>query len=266
MTNRSPELLHVTGYGGWMLAGVVVTALVWARAARRDARLPLIYFAALLGALVGAKIVYLLAEGWNDLGRPDQWLRWATGKSVLGSLLFGYAAVEWAKKSLGYTAATGDWFAVVAPVGIGLGRLGCWVHGCCAGRVIEPSWYAVTDAAGVTRWPAVPLELGFNAVALVGALVLKAARLAPGQHFHLYLIAYGVFRFLHEFERATPRCFGGYSGYQIAALAVAGLGGIRWAQRQRASRAAASGMSPVREDGPGTGAEEGLTGRADDSI
>lgn len=223
--------MHYSGYGWWMLVGVVVTALLWSRAARRDARLPVVYLAALLGALVGAKIVYLFAEGWNDLGRSDTWLRLATGKSVVGSLLFGYLAVELAKRALGYTAPTGDWFALVAPVGIGLGRLGCWTHGCCLGREIGAAWYAIPDAAGVPRWPAVPLELGFNAVALLVALGLRWGRVLPGQHFHLYLIGYGLFRFGHEFVRATPRVVGPFSGYHFAALAVVVLGVIRYVQR-----------------------------------
>jgi phosphatidylglycerol:prolipoprotein diacylglycerol transferase len=42
-----------------------------------------------------------------------------------------------------------------------------------------------------------------------------------GQHFHLYLIAYGIFRFLHEFLRDTPKPFFNLSGYQIIALATA---------------------------------------------
>ena len=54
----------------------------------------------------------------------------------------------------------------------------------------------------------------------------------PGQHFHLYLMAYGVFRFVHEFWRDTPRIVGLMSGYQIAALAVAGLGLIGFIQRR----------------------------------
>ena len=42
-----------------------------------------------------------------------------------------------------------------------------------------------------------------------------------GQHFHLYLIAYGLFRFAHEFLRATPKPFLGLSGYQIIGIATA---------------------------------------------
>ena len=54
-----------------------------------------------------------------------------------------------------------------------------------------------------------------------------------GQHFHLYLIAYGAFRFVHEFLRATPRLGADFSGYQIAALACVALGAWRFVVRAR---------------------------------
>jgi phosphatidylglycerol:prolipoprotein diacylglycerol transferase len=65
-------------------------------------------------------------------------------------------------------------------------------------------------------------------------LVLRRRRILSGQHFHLYLIAYGLFRFWHEYMRATPRLHGGITGYQIAALSVAGLGILGFVRRRHA--------------------------------
>ena len=56
-----------------------------------------------------------------------------------------------------------------------------------------------------------------------------------GQHFHLYLIGYGAFRFAHEWMRATPKIAGVISGYQFAALACVALG--VWGFRRRAKHA-----------------------------
>ncbi len=216
--------LHETGYGWLMFAGIVVSILMWSRVARRDGRLPLIYVAALFGAFAGAKLVYLAAEGWIYWNDPNRWIILATGKSIIGALLGGYAAVEIAKRSLGYNTTTGDWFAVIVPLGIMLGRVGCIMHGCCLGDVCEPSWFTMNDSRGVARWPAAAVELIFNAIMLCAALLLKRFKILPGQHFHIYLVAYGIFRFAHEFLRDTPRIIGPFSGYQIAALAVAALG------------------------------------------
>jgi prolipoprotein diacylglyceryltransferase len=48
-------------------------------------------------------------------------------------------------------------------------------------------------------------------------------------------MAYGAFRFAHEFLRATPRMTGAFSGYQIAALACVALGAWRFVARIRAA-------------------------------
>lgn len=219
-----------------MLAGIALSIFLWSRVARRDERLLFIYVAALVGGFVGAKIVYLLAEGWLDWPQPDRWRRLATGKTILGALLGGYGAVELAKKLLGYRSATGDWFALIAPGGIILGRLGCLLHGCCPGQVCERHWYTVNDAEGVARWPAVPVEIIFNLIALGAFFMLRRRQILSGQHFHLYLIGYGLFRFGHEFVRATPRVFGPFSGYALAALLVAGWGMFAFARRARTAR------------------------------
>jgi phosphatidylglycerol---prolipoprotein diacylglyceryl transferase len=224
-----------TAYGWLMLAGIIVSLACWSRVARRDERLVVIYLAALAGAFLGAKLIYLGAEGWLHWHDPNRWLVLATGKSITGALLGGYLAVEIAKRLAGYVGTTGDWFAIIAPLGIMLGRVGCILHGCCLGRACTASWFTVNDAMGVARWPAAQVELIFNAAALGATMLLRWQKILPGQHFHLYLIAYGLFRFMHEFWRDTPQILGPISGYQIAALALVALGGVRFWQRRNHS-------------------------------
>jgi len=232
-----------TAYGWMMLAGIFVSIVLWSRLARRDDRLVLIYVAALVSAFVGAKVVYLAAEGWLHWHEPDRWIILATGKSVIGALLGGYVGVELAKRWLGYRGVTGDWFAVIVPLGILLGRVGCMINGCCLGRVCEEGWYTINDVHGVPRWPASQVEFLFNAVMLGVVLSLRRFQVARGQLFHVYLIAYGTFRFVHEFVRDTPPIVGPLSGYQIAALAVAGLGVAGWIRRARADGAGLAGAA-----------------------
>jgi phosphatidylglycerol---prolipoprotein diacylglyceryl transferase len=215
-----------------MLAGIFVSIIFWSRLARRDERLLLIYIAALAGAFLGAKLVYLGAEGWLHWHDANRWIVLATGKSITGALLGGYVAVEITKRLLNYNEVTGDWFAIIVPVGIMLGRIGCFLNGCCLGRECAPSWYTLNDANGIARWPAVPVEFLFNALMLGVILLLRWGRIAPGQLFHIYLIAYGTFRFFHEFMRDTPRIVGPFSGYQFAALGVAVLGAVGFIHRR----------------------------------
>ncbi len=229
--------LGVNAYAVLMIGGILLTALVWGRLTRRgervDGRLTLIYFWALIGALLGAKISFLFAEGWHY--RHD-WLALLSGRSITGGLLGGYLAVEIGKRRLHYRTTTGDLFAIIAPLGLLLGRIGCLMQGCCPGVECEPQWWTIADHAGVPRWPAAAVELGFNAAFL--AWVLPAARLnwQNGNRFHIYLIAYGLFRFAHEFARADALWTGPVSGYHFLATLIFGFGLLRYMQRRRDDR------------------------------
>ena len=57
-------------------------------------------------------------------------------------------------------------FALIAPIGIILGRFGCLLHGCCQGIECSPSWFTLKDQSGIDRWPAVPAEITFNLSAI----------------------------------------------------------------------------------------------------
>lgn len=209
------------------MAAILVSSIYWIRVSRSDYRLPIIFIVALASAFLGAKLAYLFSEGWLHAG-PDRWLHWLTGKSITGALLGGYVGVELCKKLLGYTRVTGDRFALIVPIGIIIGRIGCLSHGCCQG-------IAYNFPGGFTHWPAVSTEITFNFLALVCLIWMRAKNIQPYQHFHLYLIAYGIFRFLHEFLRATPKLFFHLSGYQIISLIIVIVATIAWRHRNKQS-------------------------------
>lgn len=239
-------------YGILLLLGIAASISIWMRLVRSDSRLLAIYLAALGGAFFGAKVIYLVAEGWLHWHDENRWVVLATGKSILGALLGGYAGVEIAKKLTGYTEATGDLFAVVAPVGISLGRVGCILNGCCLGRVWEPHWYTPADVQGICRWPAAQLELVFNLLAFTLVLSLRWKGILQGQLFHVYLMAYGTFRFWHEASRETPRIWGAMTGYQFGAALVFVLGAVGFAVRrwQYSTRLQALPTHPLNDSQP----------------
>ncbi|MFO0873605.1 MAG: prolipoprotein diacylglyceryl transferase family protein [Phycisphaerales bacterium] len=248
------------------LFAIVASAVAWSRLVERDpvagstggaaaanrvrrGELAMIYFAGLAGGLIGAKLAFLLAEGWPH--RTD-WIALATGRSVTGALLGGYATVELMKRLLGVRGATGDFFAIVAPLGIAIGRVGCVLQGCCAGVACDRlhwvgqwspsvSWLLVDDAHGVARWPAAQAELAFNVLFLGWVLAARRFGWCTGNRFHVYLIAYGAFRFMHEFLRDVPPlhrdALGALTGYQLVAIGMMVFGAVRYGQRRRAMNA-----------------------------
>lgn len=232
-------------YAILMGAGLIGTALVWGRRFRREPEMVVVYAAALLGALLGAKLAYLLAE-WPVMRASDRpWLAAATGKSILGALFGGYLGVLGGKRLVGRRGSTGDLFALVVPPGLVLGRVGCLLHGCCLGSRCAPGWWAVHDAAGLPHLPAAAFEAAFNLICWIVLLVLYRRGAMPGQLFHLYLVAYAVFRLLHEAWRDTPRLAGdgptGVTGYQMIALALLAFALWRMLRRRRQLAAALVG-------------------------
>jgi len=207
-----------------LMLGILLSAFFWARMVKSDSRLVLIYGAGLGFAFLGAKVAYVFSEGWLYWGQEDCWKQWLVGKSVTGALLGGYLGVELSKKMVGYVKATGDRFAMVVPMAVALGRVGCFDQGCCGGVMMSGGWV----------WPSVVVEFGFQLVMMVVLLSMKRAGVLKGQLFHIYLMCYGLFRFAHEYVRLTPKVFLGelLSGYQLIALLIFGFGLIRFWQRQ----------------------------------
>ena len=229
----SDTLSLASPYRWTMLGGIVLTAYLWFKRTRSNPELFVVYIGALGGAFVGAKLAYLLAEGWQAWQSTNRWLLNATGKSVVGGILGGYVGVEGMKALIGHKKSTGDLFAPLIPLGVALGRVGCWFHGCCLGIPVAAHWWSLRDHQGVNRWPSAQVELAFQLVAF--ALIMAMRQRWAGRLFYFYLAAYGAFRFFHEWLRDTPKWWGLLSGYQALALVMALLGIWQWRRAGRQS-------------------------------
>ncbi len=218
-------------YRWTMLGAIVISACYWSVKARRDPALLPVFIGALGGAFVGAKVAYLFAEGWHDWPMADHWQRIAAGKSIIGGLLGGYGGVELMKWITGYQKSTGDRFALILPVGIALGRVGCCMQGCCLGKPTALQFFSVRDEQGIPRWPASEVELGFQLVLLTLMWLLRRDLRFKNRLIFLYFICYGVFRFVHEFMRAEPLMFFKFSGYHVLALITAAVGWLMFVRR-----------------------------------
>ena len=217
------------------MLGIAVSAMLWDRLARiersrgadgsREGSMMLVYAAALVGGLFGAKLAFLAAEGWSHW---ESWPALLSGKSITGALLGGYLSVEIAKHFLGITRTTGDRFAVLVPASIGIGRIGCMFAGCCAGVECADGWYAWRDADGHARVPTQAIESLFNLAFAAWSLLAFHRRWCEGNCFHVYLITYGIVRFSVEFVREREAILGPLGGYHFMAIALIALGAWRW--------------------------------------
>jgi phosphatidylglycerol:prolipoprotein diacylglycerol transferase len=184
---------------------------------------------AFVGAMLGAKLVFLLVDpraSWL----MDDFLD--GGKTILGGMLGGYFGVELAKWTLGLRVKTGDDFVVPVAASVAVGRLGCFVAGCCYGVPTSLPW-GVDFGDGVPRHPTQLYEAAFHGLMAFGLHRLREQGRYPRQLMKLYILSYLVYRFLTEFIRPEPRLFEGLTGYQLIALAMFPLFAYLWRRDRR---------------------------------
>lgn len=187
----------------------------------------------IVGALLGAKLAVLMGDGLWPLVPFDHWwaLLWS-GRSIVGALLVGFAVAEIAKPLLGYRLPANDRFAIVLPISIALGRVGCILAGCCRG-IEHDGWLAVEGADGVARYAVPELEIAFHLAAAGTLLGLYRSNAQRGTLFALYVASYGAFRFVTEYIRDTEKAFYGLSAYQWFALGLLVFGAVYVYRRSR---------------------------------
>lgn len=184
--------------------------------------------AAFIGGSLGAKVPFAL-------GSPEGWWTSAAwfsdGKTVVAGLCGAYLAVDLAKLQLGVHVKTGDTFALPLALAMVVGRFGCFCNGCCYGQPTELPWgvsFRQLDGSWKICHPTQIYESLFHFTMALVLLELLYRRLLPGQHFKLYLICYGIYRFLTEYIRPEPRELLGLTFYQWLSLGMIGTMVVLW--------------------------------------
>lgn len=183
----------------------------------------------LIGATFAAKLPFILGAD-PSAGVVAAWL--SDGKTILWGLAGGYIGVEVAKWALHVIVATGDTFVIPIAVAVAIGRLGCFLYGCCYGVGTNQAWGIrfplAPDAGSLLRHPAQLYEMLFHlCFAVFAAFILTGAsnqarlRSLRGNWMPLYLIAYSAFRFISEFWRPENRDSIGFTFYQWSSVTIA---------------------------------------------
>ncbi|OUJ72975.1 prolipoprotein diacylglyceryl transferase [Hymenobacter crusticola] len=199
-----------------------------------------IFVGAATGALFGSRVLGLLEHPDLLLHPPGGFIYYLTNKTIVGGLLGGLIGVELTKKYLGVTASSGDLMVYPLLLGMGLGRVGCFLSGLedgTYGTATTLPW-GIDFGDGTRRHPTNLYEILFLLAFGLGLWLLERRRLLPdGWRFRLFLASYLLFRLLVEFIKPTPPLPGlGLTPIQWAC--VAGLGYYAWlfGRERQASR------------------------------
>jgi phosphatidylglycerol:prolipoprotein diacylglycerol transferase len=242
-----------------MMAAAIVggawLAVHRAEAARLDGRrVFLAALAAIAGALVGARLLFVLLHPEAVAPGALRWLRfWDNGLTSSGALAGGAGGLLLASRALGLpTGRLLDAAAPAVAAAFALGRTGCFLAGCCFGGVSSLPWavrfpegspahlaqvHAGLVAPGEAVSPVHPTQLYEVALALaVLALLLRLPEgWAPsGARFALLFTLYPLGRLGNELLRGDDRgALGPLSVPQAVALAALAGSLALWLRARR---------------------------------
>ena len=173
-----------------------------------------ILFAGVAGVILGGRLGYILFYmPGHYLAHPlDIFKVWEGGMSFHGGFLGVLAAMWWsAKKYKKSFFEVTDLIAPLIPFGLAFGRLGNFINGELWGRPTDVPWAMIFPQAGdlIARHPSQLYQLAGEGLCLGCILWWYASsprKLA--QVSGVFLLGYGLFRFLAEFAREPDNFLG----------------------------------------------------------
>jgi phosphatidylglycerol:prolipoprotein diacylglycerol transferase len=172
----------------------------------------------IIAALIGAKLMLVIVDFQYFRSRPGELLSLVRAGGVfygglLAALGVAFFLVRRYQLNLWTTA---DLMAPGIALGHVIGRFGCLLAGCCYGKPTDVPWgivfsnpaaaASVGTPLGVALHPTQLYDAGAELLILVVLLATeRRGRPFPGRTFWLYILLYGISRFIVEFFRGDDR-------------------------------------------------------------
>lgn len=206
-------------------------------------KLSTLYMWAIVAAFVGGKVFYYLEDPAKYFGNPALMLKSMGGGFVFyGSLIFVVPTlIWWLRKEKIDIPGFFDVLAFGGPILHAFGRMGCFMAGCCHGRVCNAgNPLAVTfnhakSAAEPLHQPLYAtqlMDIGVNIIILAVLFSFRKKQQFKGQLFLMYIMMYAVGRsIVEEFRGDEARGFvfnGWLSHSQLIAICLILISIFAW--------------------------------------
>jgi phosphatidylglycerol:prolipoprotein diacylglycerol transferase len=227
-----PDLLQVGNltihsFGVMLVLAVIISVFLLYREApganiNQDLLLEAVVFTIFFG-LLGARLLYI-AFNWIFFseGFPVSLFSRFEGLSFFGGLIAGILTLYlWSRKRKISFLKLGDLLAPYLMLGYAIGRIGCFLNGCCYGIETSVPW-ALPARIGETALRH-PVQIYAALGALLIFFALKKARLKrPFIGFILFamIALYSLLRFLTDFFRFGQPAWLGLSAAQLVSLCL----------------------------------------------
>jgi len=185
--------------------------------------------------IIGSRLLYVGLNWAEFVSEPYTILfLFRGGLAIYGGLILSIPVGLWfAKRNSLPPAKTADLIAPYGALAQAIGRLGCFLNGCCYGKTTM-SVFGIVFPGHIDKVH--PSQI-YSAVGLfVIFLILRALykrQSFNGQIILSYLILYSIFRFLIEFVRVNPVFILGLSFHQYASVMVFLLSFYLYVRRRR---------------------------------
>jgi phosphatidylglycerol:prolipoprotein diacylglycerol transferase len=233
-------LMYLAGFAiGWWLG---TRRIAKGQAPITRAQLDDLLFLIVLGVIFGGRLGYVLFyKPAYYAAHPLEILAiWQGGMSFHGGLLGVLLALVVAARrhKVDWLRLT-DFIAPLIPPGIAAGRLGNFINAELPGRVTDAPWGMVFPGAGdAPRHPSQLYQFALEGLTLFILLWWFSSKPRPrGQVSAMFLLGYGVLRFVAEFAR-EPDAFIGYLALGLTmgqwlslAMIAAGAALLIWSRR-----------------------------------
>lgn len=226
--------LRIFSYGFFVAVGILVATIWLVQQVKKEGKSPdFVIDVVLIGVIagiIGARLFYIFLYQPEYLANPVQILYiWKGGLAFYGGLLLGFICILiYLFRAQIPILPFLDLAAPATALGYGIARFGCFMNGCCYGKVTTVPWGVVFPVIdGATRHPTQLYSMLSSLLIFIILLWIKGrgARFR-GQLFSLALILYGLFRSVIELFRENTQLSGGPMEASMAALVIAAFGGI----------------------------------------
>jgi len=223
-----PVLFNVAGFGvpsysAFVLLGLIVGIAVFYIDSRKNKvaneNTFFIFVAALFFGAIGAKLPIWIANYKLIISSLPDITPMLSGRTIVGGLIGGTLGVILTKRVLKIKDKRGNQFAPAAAIGISIGRIGCFLRGCCYGIPTYSTW-GVNFGDGILRHPTQLYEAVFDLGLFIYLVYLRKKVTEPGKLFRIFLNWYFIFRFFIEFIRIEKVIFWGLTGFQLVSVMV----------------------------------------------
>lgn len=229
--------------------GLLDAAVRMHRTGRLDTcKLPRVYFCAVAGGVIGAKALFLI-EHAQTATPPISYQELRYGFSLVGGIAGGLCiAGVYLRAKMRNPMHYVDALTPALALAIGIGKVGCFLNGCCSATPAPVGATASERAGAALQLDSIPLQLAVTAAAWVAFSLTAAVHRSPGLSgyvFGIFLLCFGTLRgtayLLLQGRSRVPAPIDPVST-SLMMLAV-GLLWVGWIYRRRIPRREGLGFS-----------------------